>query len=136
MRLEWKEVYSVGVKEIDGQHQKIFTLLNKLNDAFATKNQGNDYEAIIMEMIDYADYHFSTEEKYFDKFQYPERDTHKSQHDEYKNKVFDFHRRLIEKGDADNLLLDLLNFVEDWWIYHINEIDKKYTKYFNDHDLY
>ena len=66
MFLEWNDIYSVNIKEIDSQHKNLFSLINKVQ--FSDKDKPNTKEEInkiLDEMNDYAIYHFDTEEKYF-----------------------------------------------------------------------
>lgn len=64
------------------------------------------------DLENYADYHFKTEEKYFDQFDYPKSDEHKKIHQEYINNINSFK----EKGFSENQLKD---FLQNWWIDHV-----------------
>ncbi len=125
---------SVNVKEIDAQHKKLVQMLNELHDAMMQRKSKEALGKIIGGLIEYADVHFKTEEKYFDKFGYPETEAHKKEHSDFVKKVTDF-----KKGyDEGRLLLsmDVMNFLRDWLKNHIMGSDKKYSKFFNDHGLY
>ncbi len=129
----WDQKYSVNVKEIDAQHQRLFELINNLYDAMK-KGEGKDVlPKIIEELANYTVYHFSTEEKYFDKFNYPETEAHKIQHKNFVDKVTEF------KKGYDNLqvalTVDVISFLQDWLINHISGSDKKYSAFFNQNGL-
>ena len=137
MKLEWKEEYSVKVKELDEQHKKLFGFLNAMDELI--KNNGPKDEALKLldGLNDYADYHFKTEEKYFDQFDYAESDKHKKSHNIYKIKIGEF-REKIEKVDniaMTGFLFEVLDFLEDWWVNHILDEDQKYIKAFTDNGL-
>lgn len=139
MLLEWTKEMSVGVKEIDEQHKKLFSLLNELFDAISTNKLGTIIGDTLDEAIDYTKYHFSTEEKYFEKFDYKDKASHKKKHAYFKSKVERLKKEYSEKIDMDGMSdtgIELMNFLKDWWIEHIMHIDKKYTTCFHEHGLY
>ncbi|MCL5004743.1 MAG: bacteriohemerythrin [Patescibacteria group bacterium] len=131
--LTWNDAYSVGVKEIDTQHQKIFELINQLYNAIVNSREKQIINSVINDLIDYANYHFSTEESYFAKFHYPDKDLHEQKHLEYRKKVNEFKENSAQNNEA--LSQEVLTFLEKWWTNHVIEIDKKYTKFFNDQGL-
>lgn len=131
--IKWKIENSVHVKEFDEQHKKLFKLINELYHAINTIKVKDELEGLLSQFMDYCNYHFANEEKYFDKFDYPEKKSHKAIHDGYNNKI-----SLMQKQYKNNELeisFELIDFLEDWWIGHINNVDKKYSKFFNDHGL-
>ena len=67
-KLEWEEKYSVGVVEIDNQHKRMFEIINELFEAINNKIIEEKLDKIIAKVVDYKDFHFTTEEKYFKEF--------------------------------------------------------------------
>ena len=132
--ITWKDSYSVGVKELDAQHQKIFELINQLYSAMVDMKEKEIIGGVIADIADYSHYHFSTEEKYMDEFNFLEREAHKEYHKKYVEKVGQFEKEYRE--GKENLPQETLDFLEDWWNLHILGVDKKYSKIFNDHGLY
>lgn len=132
--LVWEESNSVGVKEIDEQHKKIFGMINEL---YSEMKSGKDKEflsRLIDGLLDYAKYHFSTEEKYFNEFDYEGKEMHIDRHHQYVDKILQFEKEYEKKKEF--LSYDILDFLEDWWLKHINGVDKKYTDCFHEHGLY
>lgn len=132
--LTWTLENSVGVKELDTQHQKIFSLINRLHGAMKQNRAHTEIKTILQELVDYANYHFSTEEKYFDQFNFEFKQAHTDNHHYYTQKINEF----VEKSNQQTGLIlsyELIDFLEDWWLHHINIEDKKYTKCFNDNGL-
>ena len=132
--LTWTKENSVGVKEIDLQHQKMFSIINDLYDSMVVFKAHEGIDEVIESLVDYADFHFKTEEKYFEKFDYEEKEAHKAIHQEYRDEV----KRLTEKrgeGVGVELSYDIFDFLQKWWVGHINFEDKKYTECFNSHGL-
>ena len=132
--LTWKDSYSVGVKELDAQHQKIFELINRLYSAIVDMKEKYIIESVVDELIKYADLHFSTEEKYFDLYDYPEKNRHKEKHKEYVDRVNYFRKEVAVKDGS--MSREILDFLEDWWNLHVMSVDKGYSRFFNDHGLY
>lgn len=138
MNLEWSdEKFSVKVDEIDEQHKKLFSFINRLDNLIKSDRSREELAVILNEMNEYAQYHFSTEEKYFDKFDYPESDEHKARHHQYEVKIAEYKERLgnLENADLIDFMYEVLDFLQDWWIGHILHEDMKYSKFFNDHGL-
>lgn len=133
MFLTWQLIYSVNVKELDEQHQKIFTLINNL---FEVKHSCSPerLSLIIKELKDYCSYHLDTEEKYFEQFNYPDRELHTIQHDNYRNKVIDFENKISLGCDVNNLK-ELTEFLKNWWLNHIQNTDQQYSDFFNSKGL-
>ena len=135
MLIKWKEEYSVNVKEIDEQHQHLISMINQLY-----KNISNvSLDEILLaqtldELIEFAKNHFGTEEKYFDKFGYPEAEHHKSIHRLFTEKISLFKEGY--KNKKVKISFYLIDFLEDWFLNHLASEDKKYTKFFNEHGLY
>ena len=130
---EWDDSYSVDVAEIDEQHKKLVGMINKLHDALEQKKDETVVDDILNDLIDYADEHFSVEEKYFDKFSYEETVPHKKQHRQFIERVGNLKRG--HRAGGETLSQDVLQFMKDWLIGHINGSDKKYTQCFKDNGL-
>jgi hemerythrin-like metal-binding protein len=133
MHIEWNDISSVNVKEINEQHKKLVSIINRL---FEIKESGKieELNEIIKELMDYARYHFGTEEKYFDQFDYPEKDAHKKQHRLYIDKIGELEEQC--QGDKKQALDALTKFLGDWWLMHINDSDIKYSDFFNQRGLF
>ncbi len=132
--IEWKDSYSVGVKQIDEQHKKLFAHINDLYSAMQEAKDNKMLGKLLDDLSDYVDYHFGTEEKYFEEFKYPEKDKHLAQHKVYTDKIKSFRD---DYGNKQNLLsFSVIDFLEDWILTHVTGEDKKYTKCFNDNGLF
>lgn len=133
----WAEERSVGIKEIDDQHKHFFEIANGILDL--TGEDGLLKEDIIKaleELGDYAFYHFSTEEKYFDKFNYQDAPLHIVAHNEYRKAVSGYFEEIKkESADFKKIALGMASYSGEWLITHIAVVDKQYTKFFNERGL-
>lgn len=129
----WNDSYSVGVREIDGQHKILVNMLNELYDAMQSGKSNDILGGIILKLVNYTKTHFATEERYFERFGYPETLAHKKEHEKFTQKVLAF------KGDFDSgktaLTVGITSFLKDWLVSHIQVIDKKYGPFFNSKGL-
>ena len=88
--LTWNDSYSVNVKEIDQQHKKLFDMLNSLLEAMKEGKGKEIVGTIIKDMQSYTVIHFGTEERYMQKFEYPDYPKHKSEHEKFISKLSSF----------------------------------------------
>jgi len=125
----WNESYSVGVERIDTQHKKLIDILNQLYGSFVDQTTGQVLEDIIRELVDYTNYHFRTEEELFEEHNYPHKEKHVSEHQDFIQKVIDFNADL--KAGKSRITFQLMNFLRNWLINHICGSDQAYASHFS-----
>ena len=132
-KLEWDEKYSVGVKEIDDQHKRMFVVINELLDLISANTPEENLGIVIDGLIKYKIFHFSTEEKYFKEFNYDGAEEHIQKHKEFNDKL-----ALMKKKYPTYTIefaFELVDFLEDWLTDHLMVMDQKYKKCFHEHGL-
>jgi len=127
--IEWSNNYSVDNETIDKQHQKLFDYLNELADSMAIGKANEKINVVLDHLISYTTTHFKHEEDLFDKYDYPETDSHKEKHANFAAKVIQF-KEDFEHGRA-LLSVKILRFLTSWLIEHICGADKEYIDFFN-----
>jgi hemerythrin len=125
--IKWTPAISVGVTEIDEQHQKLFAIIDELGKAQAAVPDKGAVLAILTQLVDYSDYHFRTEDDFMIENSYPLFLSHRKEHLAYIKKMGTLIDDLENKGAA--LPGDILNFLCDWWQTHISQSDMKYARY-------
>lgn len=122
--IEWNEDFSVGVREIDDQHKKLFEMLNTFYDSIKD-NRKSAFEELLDELEKYSVYHLETEEKYMKQFKYEDTDQHIKEHKMFIEKV----RVVQQKVKTGHLVVtfEITNFLRDWIADHELEIDKKFS---------
>jgi hemerythrin len=131
--IQWNDSLKVNVAEIDKQHQKLVEMINNLHEAMR-QGQGNAVLGpLVSGLIDYTATHFKMEEKYFDRFGYPEAESHKKAHADFVAKVLDFKARF--DANAAGMSVDVMTFLSNWLQGHIKGEDKKYAPLFNANGL-
>ena len=75
--LTWTPALSVGVAEIDAQHQELFRRANAFIDAIETPERTAELLAYLR---DHARVHFSAEERWMAEEGYPDLEPHRREH--------------------------------------------------------
>ena len=135
--IEWNESLKLGVAVVDGQHERLVGIINRLNEAMIDGKGADVIGEIMDELIIYTATHFSMEEKYFAQFEYPDADEHKREHDALIERVSafarDFEKAIFSSKSA--LAAELLQFLQIWWRYHMMETDSKFVAFFREKGL-
>lgn len=129
----WNQDYSVGVRELDEQHKALIRMINEMHYAMNNDRGQEAISAIVEQMFDYMETHFTTEEGYMQRFHYPGLQTHQRQHEEFRAKARDLRQR-VNQGEFV-LSFEIVRFLSDWLQNHIMVTDKKYTTHFAENGL-
>ena len=122
--ITWKDFYSVGEPSLDAQHQQIVGVINELFEAIDKKSAQQVIKPILDRLAKYTFEHFEREEEAMAAVEYPDLAEHKALHDKIRQTTLDF------KDSADFVTEhNLLNFLKQWWLGHIQTEDKKYAPY-------
>lgn len=113
---KWEQKYSVGVKKIDNQHKELFRMLNKLIKNRNANVNSAEISETLNEMMDYALYHFKTEEDLFTKYDYKNKVEHQESHSSFIEKTIEFCEKAVEQDQR--LPEELLLFLTDWFTNH------------------
>lgn len=133
----WTDEYSLGISIIDEQHQHFFEIVNRIYDLLKKNNENKEeMVSIVKELMDYAFFHLSTEEKYFNQFSYSDISHHMKAHSMFREKS-DEYSELVKNNNTDlsKLLLEIADFSKDWLAHHILISDKAYAPFFQAHGL-
>ncbi len=128
-KLEWKDSYSIAIDEIDAQHKKLLAIANELYDLSTgnADNYKNEVSKALKKLTDYTEYHFSYEESFQRKYDYPRTDFHKVQHDQFIQQVNSQIRKLSSPLQADGLAF--YDFLVTWVLSHIAKSDKVWADF-------
>lgn len=125
---DWKDSYSVGVKEMDNQHKVLVDLINQLHTAMSAGKGSTVTGPIISEMVRYTKFHFEAEEKLMTAHAYPGLASQKAEHLKFTQQALDYQKQV--GSGATTLSISILNFLKDWLTNHIQGTDKKYAEFF------
>ncbi len=125
--LRWDDRWCVGLADVDAQHRGLFALLNELLEARDAGLDSDIIGSILDRLVEYAQTHFATEERYFADFDYPEAESHREQHQDFAAKVALFVQE-FEAGEAE-LTLDLWDFLSSWLLNHVCGSDGRFGRF-------
>ena len=127
--IHWSEKFSVGVKELDEQHQQIIGMLNRLISTPEARDANSEtVSEILTAMTRYSLEHFKTEEGLMKVHGYPNLGEHRQEHIVYRRKAIDFSTAAtIGVESVPQILIDYLS---GWWVHHILDEDMKYKPFF------
>ena len=126
--IEWNSNISVNIMEIDNQHKKLIEVINELHDSMIKGKSKDILNGLLNDLTNYTVEHFGLEEYYMDKFNYINSSIHKKEHKDFIKKVAEYHNDL--KNGKFLLSVQVMNFLKDWLINHIQGSDKKYSEFF------
>ncbi len=120
--IEWDDDLVLGIALVDSHHRHLVELLNKAHDAYLFGMKAGELEVIFNELIDYAGYHFATEESLMKKFVYPETISHIAEHKAFIKQITEM--RNHQGADKLQSYLDIADFLLAWLITHIKNTDR------------
>jgi len=131
--IEWKTELSVGIQEIDEQHQILIKLINNLYHSIIKRTENEVIYDILNELVQYTVVHFAVEESLMRIFNYPGYDEHKKHHEDLKQQVIDLQTKVWD--NESSVSMELFKFLKDWLTKHILMDDKKYVPFFLERGL-
>jgi len=109
--LQWDKSLNIGIKGIDHQHQKLLEKLNAFLDSI-TLGKGVDEVSSTIKFLElYVKIHFSTEEKYMEKYSYPGLESHKKLHHYFTQIVKDIKKEFLAEGASMQLRAKIIDEV-------------------------
>ena len=131
--IEWNDKYSVNISLIDEQHKKLFEIINKAIVAKKHCKATKDVLEILDEMTEYALKHFEIEERYMKEFSFPEYQNHRKEHIDFTNNTIDYKNRVV--GGDLQIINEILEYLNQWLVNHIQASDRKYIDCFQKHGI-
>ena len=127
-KIQWEKEFSIGNTDIDQDHKKIIEIYNGIIELLSKEEDNIDECArFLSEMTNYALSHFKKEEVYMQQFSYPKFKEHKHHHMEYIYEVSLLNLTFSELRQPKPF--KALKFLRDWWINHIQNMDREYEEY-------
>ena len=123
--IAWSAKYSVGIAQVDAEHQKLVGLVNDLNAAMMEGRAKTVLDRIFDQLIAYTTSHFAHEEGLMRLYSYPEFAQHKADHDKLVKKAKELQAE-FHSGNV-TISLEVMSFLRDWLVGHICGVDKRYT---------
>ena len=123
----WSDIFSVGVKEMDRQHQKLIGMINRLIEEQHVLTEPATIAELLTEMTSYAQDHFRDEEYLMAEYGYEKLASQKHSHQAFVDKTVEF----MEASVGPNILSKaLLEYLRTWLTGHILHEDMQYKAFF------
>ncbi len=122
----FKDEYRTGIESIDQEHIKLFEIADRAYEVLVDEFIPDKYDYIVEilnELTDYAATHFKHEEEYMMSIRYKKLISHRAEHVEFIDKISQYDLSEVDENQK-GIILELLEFLNDWLIHHIIENDK------------
>lgn len=126
--VEWSEELSVGIPQVDGEHQNLVKCLNLLDEAIKKGKGTRIMGEILSQLVEYTVIHFESEEKLMRDSEYPGLVRHQSQHRQLVEKVERFQQKFVHNGQR--ITSDMMDFLKYWLANHILVDDMAFGAFF------
>jgi hemerythrin len=122
MVIQWTPSLSVGVPEIDAQHQELFRRAERLIVALRAGDR-EEVRPLVTYLAEYVVSHFEDEEREMRATAYPDFAHHKAAHDKFRADFLEMAREFDRKGATALVALTLHNWLSDWLRRHVGGAD-------------
>jgi len=127
--IKWDDSLSVGIKLIDEQHKMLIQRIKNLSDAVDSSRGLEQIMKTLDFMLDYTEFHFSTEEKHMKEQGYRGFEGHKKQHEEFVSTLDQMVEDFEEDGATEALSTSINTYLINWLIKHIKSVDRKFGEF-------
>jgi hemerythrin len=126
--INWDDVkMSIHIDELDRQHRKMADMINELYEAIESKKNKELLAQLLIKLVHYTRHHFKTEERYFDKYEYPETAAHKIEHDQLRAKVASLDESYYSGGRM--LTGEAMALLNEWISSHTAVTDRRFGEF-------
>lgn len=122
--VQWDDSYSLGLEQIDEQHKVLFDIMNHLWSAIVRRAEGAEMQKILDELEHYTVSHFTAEEAFMQSAGFAGLEEHRKLHVHFVARIRGARDDLRE---GKQISLDLLHFLRDWLVQHIQAEDRTYA---------
>ena len=127
----WTDDLSVEVELIDEQHKMLIERLNNLSKAVAQNLGPSKITETLDFLVEYTEFHFTTEERYMAENDYDGLEVHKAKHDEFKVTLANLVEDFKEEGATNTLASSIDTLLVNWLLEHIKGVDVEFGIFLN-----
>jgi hemerythrin-like metal-binding protein len=132
--MTWTEEMSVGVEALDDDHKKMIDIVNELHEGIEAGHKKEILGSVLGHLLEYTRFHFAREEEFFAQTNYPAAVAHKMEHDGMVKRVLNVHDR-FNNAPVAMLDLELMSYLKNWLVTHIQNSDRKYQLCLNNRGI-
>jgi len=128
MLLQWTSALSVGIEEIDAQHQELFRRAAGLV-AGLHKGEPEEIGGLIEFLHEYAVVHFGAEEASMRASSFPGYVRHKAEHDRFIGDLVDLAEEHDRRGSGPFLSMQVSHWLVRWLKEHVSGTDAEMARF-------
>ena len=122
MALRWTTALSIGVPELDAQHEELFRRVEQPVDAMLVHDRSEAVRLLAF-LETYVRDHFAAEERVMRETAYPDLELHVAEHAAFTAEIAELVRTLAEQGPSARLVVSLEREVTGWLRDHLYSTD-------------
>ena len=119
---------------MDDQHGILMDALDELREAMEHGGGREQMSELLDRLIEFTRMHFWSEEQLMEQTGFPGLAEYRAEHHCMLAQILQSAHR-VQYGEGVQMR-PLLGFLRDWYFEHIEAMDRKYGRWFNDHGVY
>ncbi|WP_242334531.1 bacteriohemerythrin [Anaeromyxobacter sp. SG66] len=128
MALRWTSALSLGVAELDAQHEELFRRFDRLLDAMLRRDR-SEATSLIGFLQHYTRDHFAAEERLMREVAYPDAALHAAEHLAFGAEIDALSNLFAVEGASARLVLRLEREVTGWLQDHVYSTDHALARF-------
>lgn len=124
-RIDWTEALSVGIPELDAEHQHFIGLANEFNTAIRQRAEIGRVKALMWQILQETRDHFAHEEQLLEEFDYADREQHADLHRNIV-KTLETHYAALSESSPEPEWIKMGLQTRDILVRHLLEEDLKF----------
>ncbi|HCX99536.1 MAG TPA: hypothetical protein DG754_05285 [Bacteroidales bacterium] len=129
----WQSKYETGVMSIDNDHRSLVSMIENLYSAISKGEGKSVIDDIVKGLSEYAIVHFNREEILMASIGFEGLEKHRKTHEGFAHRVNSFQQTLA--SGQQNISVEVVSFLRDWLINHIQNIDMQFVDEFKKHGI-
>ena len=128
----WQPEFNIGIPIIDEQHRGLVTTINSIYYEIQNRRNGRRSSMLrpaINMLNKYIFIHFSTEEYFFEKYDYPQAEEHCKLHRELEHTLRSDGMRKLQNQEPEKFL----EFIKTLWLEHIRGADLQFKDHIKEY---
>lgn len=121
----WTDNLLTGIHEIDLQHQVLFDVVARLEQAVSSDDKWSAVHFALVELNGFVNIHFAVEEALMRLHAYPDLEAHIAAHAAFSAGLAEIKQRSIR----EDVSASMTNMLKEWLVGHIGVVDKQYVSH-------
>jgi voltage-gated potassium channel len=126
----WSDDLSVGITAIDEEHRTLVILANEFRKALSAGRGREEVAGVFDKLLDYTVQHFTHEEGYMRKYDYPGMEVQIREHRSFTRQVME-----LNKDKKYVFPENVSDFLYSWLKHHIMDIDKELGRFLRERNV-